>query len=324
MNNQKTKEPLALIYDPIYLDHDTGLHVETAERLDYLVRHLQAEGYFAEIPMEKPRRATIEEVARVHSKEYIEFVKEACARGKHNLDPDTAISPESFEVALWAAGGTLKATELVLDKEYARAFALVRPPGHHAMPDRAMGFCLFNNIAIAVRHALTVGNLERVLIVDWDYHHGNGTEAAFYNEDRVFFLSTHDLYAFPGTGQPQNRGAGKAAGLNVNIPIPRGINNQNFVDTFTKTLFTVAADFKPQMIFVSAGQDGYVDDPISGFALTSTAYKEISAAVREMAALYTDDRIVAVLEGGYDLTGLAQSTAAIIDSWRQPNVKGGS
>lgn len=308
-------DKLAVIYDSIYLEHNTVPHVEVAARLAHVVKTLETNNYFGQAPLVKPRRATESEVLRVHLPEYMERVRNFCRQGQRRLDPDTVVCPVSYEVAMWAAGGALTALEVVLDGRYKRAFALVRPPGHHALPERSLGFCIFNNLAVAARHALEVYGLERILVVDWDYHHGNGTEAAFYDDPRVLFFSIHSAFGFPGTGHPDEIGQGPGTSFNINIPLPEGAGDKECEQAFQEVLVPVADYYRPELILVSAGQDGHRQDPIAGFNLTSAGFGRLATIVKEIATTHCGGRIVATLEGGYHLDGLAHSVMAILDAW---------
>lgn len=305
----------AVVYDPIYLEHDTGHHVEVAPRLAHTIATLEANNYFDKVDLVKPRRATEEEIQRVHTPAYLEHVKNYCQRGFSNLDPDTVICPASYDVALWAAGGALTALELVLNGHYENAFALVRPPGHHALPGRAMGFCIFNNIAVAARQAIEVHGVNRILLVDWDYHHGNSTEEVFYDDPRVLFFSMHSAYGFPGTGHPNRTGHGAGVGFNINIPLSGNADDEECETLFREVLVPVADRYQPELVMVSAGQDGYRDDPIAGLNLTAAGFGRLATVVREIAATHCGGRIVATLEGGYHLDGLARSIMAVLDAW---------
>jgi len=306
---------LAVVYDPIYLEHDTGSHPESAERLRHATAALHAAGRFERAALVRPRRAAEAEVQRVHSAEYLADVREACRQGRRRLDPDTAVCPASYEVAMWAAGGALTALEVVMDGRFDRALALVRPPGHHALPARSMGFCLFNNVAVAARHALEVYGLDRILVVDWDFHHGNGTEEIFYEDPRVLFFSIHSRYGYPGTGHADRVGRGEGAGFNINVPLPDSAGDAGCEAAFREVLVPAAGDYRPELVMVSAGQDGYYADPLGGLGLTPAGYARLAGLVREIAEAHCGGRIVAALEGGYHLKGLAETLGVVLDAW---------
>ncbi|MDI6630999.1 MAG: histone deacetylase [Thermoanaerobacteraceae bacterium] len=307
---------VGLVYDPAYLRHDTGWHVEKPERLTRTLAALEEKGLLDRLEQITPRAASVEEVALVHSREYIESIEVFCRKGGGHLDPDTAASPESFAVALLAAGGTITAVEAVVAGTVSRAFALVRPPGHHALPDRAMGFCLFNNVAVAARWAAERYSFERILVVDWDYHHGNGTEAAFYRDPGVLYFSTHSAVGYPGTGWVDRVGEGPGRGFNINVPLPETTRDIDLWFVFQKLLVPVAAEYRPELVLVSAGQDGYRGDPIAGMRLTADGYGWLAAVVAEIADRHAGGRLAAVLEGGYDLHGLGECVAAIFKTWQ--------
>lgn len=309
------KVRVGLVYDPAYLRHGADWHVECPERLTRTLTVLEKKGIRGKLKEIKPRAATAAEVALVHSPGYIERVEAFCRAGGGHLDPDTYANAASYEVALLAVGGVLSAIDAVVRGEVARAFALVRPPGHHALPDRAMGFCLFNNVAVAARYAAQKYGLGRILVVDWDYHHGNGTEAVFYEDRGVLYFSTHSATGYPGTGWVERVGEGAGAGFNINVPLPNVAGDGDMRYVFEQLLLPVAAEYQPELVLVSAGQDGYRGDPIAGMALTPAGYGEMAALVRWVADRYAGGRLVGALEGGYDLEGLGECVAAIVTAW---------
>ncbi|HJH32493.1 MAG TPA: histone deacetylase [Methanosarcinaceae archaeon] len=297
----------SIIYHPDYLKHDTGFHPENAARLTSIMNLLDGRGYFNKHPVIKPGPATIPLIGNIHDRDHIEKVEAHCRAGIP-LDPDTIVSKDSFRAALLAAGGAVNAVKETIGG--GTAFALVRPPGHHAEPGRAMGFCLFNNIAIAARYAQSHG-MPRVLIVDWDVHHGNGTQHAFYSDPSVLYFSTHQHPWYPGTGWLDEIGEGDGAGYNINVPLPAGANDGDYLYVFKKLLVPVALQFKPDMILVSAGQDGHINDPLGGMELTSAGFGKLALIVKELADS-TCGRMAIVLEGGYDLEALAGSVFEIV------------
>ncbi|MDF1533055.1 MAG: histone deacetylase [Methanosarcinaceae archaeon] len=299
-----------IIFHPDYLKHDTGTHPENAARLIAIMNLLDARGVFDNNPIITPQPAAISLIETIHNPAHIKKVEAHCRAGIP-LDPDTIVCKDSFNVALLAAGGAVQAVNEV--KDGGSAFALVRPPGHHANPDRAMGFCLFNNIAIAARYAQSQG-VPRVLIVDWDAHHGNGTQNAFYSDSSVLYFSTHHYPHYPGTGWLDEVGEGGGAGYNINVPLPGGANDADHIYVFNKLLVPVALQFKPDIILVSAGQDGHVNDPLSGMELTSTGFGYLASIVK-MIAESTCGRMALVLEGGYNLEALAESVFEIITAF---------
>jgi acetoin utilization deacetylase AcuC-like enzyme len=225
----------------------------------------------------------------------------------HNLDPDTVISDNSFDSALFATGAVLKGVDLVFNKEIDNAFCLVRPPGHHAREGQAMGFCIFNNIAIGARYLQTKYKLNRIIIIDWDAHHGNGTEEIFYEDRTIFYISLHQYPHYPGTGAKEDIGRGQGEGYNLNIPMKAGSGDNEYIRAFQDIIIPRLKSYKPEFILISAGFDGHRDDPLSGLNLTETGYYEMTKLVKEIARLYSENRIVSVLEGGYNLLSLSNS-----------------
>jgi len=223
---------------------------------------------------------------------------------------DTRISPRSLEIARLAAGGVIAAVDAVLAGDVANAFAVVRPPGHHATPKRGMGFCLFNNVAIAARHAQAVHGIDRVLIADWDVHHGNGTQDIFYEDGSVLFFDTHQHPLYPGTGLADETGRGPGQGLTINCPFPAGSGRKEIVGAFRERLLPAAARFRPELVLVSAGFDSRIDDPLGSFTLTDDDFTELTSLVKEIAAEHASGRLVSTLEGGYSLTGLASAATS--------------
>ena len=304
---------VGLIYDPIYLKHDTGQHVENAGRLEEVISHLKQSGLMEQLTLIKPRPASVEEIALVHPTTHISRIQEISRKGGGWLDADTVTSPDSYQVALYAAGGAITATEAVINGELSSAFALVRPPGHHATPEQAMGFCLFNNIAIAARYALDGHKLERILIIDFDVHHGNGTQAVFYESPQVLYTSVHEHPFYPGTGSVAETGSGAGKGTTVNIPLPAGCADTEYSLVFEEIIAPVARKFKPQLILVSAGYDLHWADPIALMQVTTTGFAQIAGVIKGLADELCDGRLVFSLEGGYNLTALATSIRATLD-----------
>ncbi len=257
----------------------------------------------------EPRLATEHELARVHDREYIALIGETAGRATA-LDVDTFTSPDSYEVALLAAGAALASVDHVLGGSGTHALAMVRPPGHHAERNRAMGFCLFNNIAIAAAHARASG-LERVAVVDFDVHHGNGTQWAFYDDPSVLFVSSHQYPYYPGTGAAGDIGTGRGIGFTINLPLEAGATDADYDLVYTSIALPVLRQFRPELIFISAGFDAFVDDPLGGMRATVDGFARLTALIAEIADDCCGGRIVAVTEGGYDLAGLAASLRAV-------------
>ncbi|MFH1782637.1 MAG: histone deacetylase [Candidatus Omnitrophota bacterium] len=305
----------ALIYHPIYLRHDTGdTHPERASRLQAILRKLKQTSFIDKLELVEPKIADLKDVELVHPKDHILSIRDACKSAPVNLDPDTPVSKDSYEAALFAAGGVIEAINHVHEEEVDNAFCMVRPPGHHACPSRAMGFCLFNNIAIGARYILEYFKLKRVLIVDFDVHHGNGTQEVFYDDPSVLYISLHEYPHYPGTGSKDEEGEGKGKGFNLNIPMSSGSGDKEYIDMFNNVIAPKVDDFQPEFILLSAGFDGHKDDPLSSITLTDRGYYEMTSILKDLAEKYSQDRLVSVLEGGYNLISLANSTYSHLQS----------
>jgi acetoin utilization deacetylase AcuC-like enzyme len=317
------KNRTGIIYHSDYLKHDTGLHPENKERLISIVSHLKKTGMLDKLELIKPRKAESKELQYIHHRDYIEKVRRS-SEIELQLDPDTILSKDSFEVATLAAGGAITAVDAVLDT-LDSSFALVRPPGHHAMPGRGMGFCLFNNVAIAARHAQERG-MKRVLIVDWDVHHGNGTQEAFYDDASVLYFSTHEYPHFPGTGWMDQVGKGEGMGYNINVPLPAGTDDSGFIAAFEEILFPVAIEFAPDIVLVSAGFDGFEGDGLARMKMSVQGFDILASIVRYIAKESCGGKLAAVLEGGYNTIFLARSVASVLDVFmgKEPLQKGQS
>jgi acetoin utilization deacetylase AcuC-like enzyme len=301
------------VYHSIYLQHDTGQHVEVAARLEAIISYLEKTGLKSKLTPIEPRPATVDEIALVHQKSYIKEIEEKAAKGGGALDPDTVMSPDSYQAALYAAGGLIRATEAVMGGEVANAFALVRPPGHHATAGQAMGFCLFNNIAIAARYALGKYKLERILIIDFDVHHGNGTQGTFYDSPQVMYISTHEYPFYPGTGDINETGSGEGRGTNLNIPLPAGCGDSEYLEVFEQVIAPAARRFNPQLILVSVGYDGHWADPLAMMNLSVSGFAKMTGIIKGLADELCNGRLVLTLEGGYNLEALAGSVKATFD-----------
>jgi acetoin utilization deacetylase AcuC-like enzyme len=302
-----------LVYDPIYLEHDTGDHVENSRRLVEAISYLKETGIKEKLTCLPPRPALLEELEMIHTPEYISYVKSKAERGGGWLDPDTVMSPKSYEAALYAAGGLMVAVEAVMKGEVDNSFALVRPPGHHAIRDRAMGFCIFNNVAIAAKFALSKFSLNRVLIADFDVHHGNGTQDAFYADPRVLYFSTHQYPFYPGTGWMDETGTGEGEGTTVNFPMAAGWGDEEYLRAFNEVLVPVARRFQPQLILVSAGFDTHWADQLAMMRVTITGFAQMAMILRKLAAELCRGRLIFTLEGGYNLRVVSSSIKAVFD-----------
>jgi acetoin utilization deacetylase AcuC-like enzyme len=310
------------VYDPIYLKHDLRGHPENQQRLKTILHVLQEHKMKDRLAPIPAVPITAERLQRVHSPRYIEQVRRLAQQGGGHLDMDTYVRPDSYDAALMAAGGLVEATEAVLNGEVDNAFALVRPPGHHALRQRGMGFCLFNNVAIAARYALAERNLDRVLIMDFDVHHGNGTQDEFEADPAVMYISTHQYPYYPGTGQWNEKGRGDGTGSIVNVPLEGGVGDEGFARIFQEVVGPAAWRFQPQMLLVSAGYDAHWDDPLAYMQLTVNGYASIARALKDLADELCDGRLIFTLEGGYHLEALAYSilnTFAVLlddDDWQ--------
>jgi len=305
---------LSVVYDDCYLEHDTGYHAECPDRLRAINRGLDGSGLRPRLHPLQPRPADPDELALVHTPRHIKEVARLCAGGGGYLDPDTVACPRSYEVARLAAGGLLTALDdMWSDSGRCRSLCLVRPPGHHALAGQAMGFCLFNNVAVAAAYARHCGLAERVLVVDWDLHHGNGTEAIFYDDPRVLYFSVHQWPAYPGTGQVEDIGEGPGEGFTINVPLAGGAGDADYDHVFAQVLEPCARRFRPHLIIVSAGMDAHAADPLGGMRLSTAAFAALAARVAALADELCQGRVLVALEGGYSLEALASSIVAIVE-----------
>ncbi len=293
-------------------EHETGAHPENAGRLRAIEETLEKAGWPGLERAEAPA-ATREQLLRVHSEGHVDAVEAHSAAGGGLIDADTPTGPLSFEAALHAAGGAAEAAERVLAGEDGYAFCGTRPPGHHAEAGRAMGFCLFNNVAVAAAHALARCGVERVLVLDWDVHHGNGTEAIFAASDRVLYASIHQSPLYPGTGQADYVGVGAGEGYTVNLPVPPGSGSEDFLSLVQHAVAPIARAFKPGLIAISAGYDAHRDDPLADCLVDTDAYGEMTAAMRELGA-ELGAPVLVCLEGGYAPEALAASVLVTVEA----------
>lgn len=303
---------LGVVRDPIFREHDTGpYHCEVGERLaaiDAAIAQWDGRGILEALPL---RPASEEELARVHQASHLRRVAGTAGRNT-SLDPDTVCSPRSCEVALLAAGSLISLCDAALSGEVDHGFALVRPPGHHATSTRSMGFCLFNNVAAAAAHLMLKRGLDRVLVVDWDVHHGNGTEDIFYSESRVLYFSTHQSPLYPGTGQVSAVGQGSAKGRTVNVPLIPGRGDLEHLQAFEHILMPVARQFRPQFILVSAGFDSHREDPLGSMMISAAGFAALAQRVAQISQEFCPGRVVLSLEGGYNQAALGRSVVAVL------------
>jgi acetoin utilization deacetylase AcuC-like enzyme len=294
----------AVIFSPIYYRHNPGGdHPESARRLGVIINELK-KGRLSKSKnwrFVEPEKARISDVELVHERDYIRLVEAICKSGGGLLDSgDTVTSRESFEVALYAVGGALKAINLVMEKKFRNAFALVRPPGHHAERFNAMGFCIFNNVAIATRYLLKRFDVGRILVLDIDAHHGNGTQETFYETNKVLYISLHqDPRGFPGTGFTDEVGEGEGLGYKVNVPLPFGTGDQIYQKAFREIAAPIIVQYKPQFMLISAGLDGHYADPVASLSLSILSYQKIYETIVSLSSKMCEGKIVSVLEGGY-------------------------
>jgi acetoin utilization deacetylase AcuC-like enzyme len=308
--------PTAVLTSPAFLGHDTGPHPEQPARMQAILAELESRDLLAGRPDLEFGRADRDLVARVHDPRYLDTLDQIVELGGGWIEPDTMCAVDSVDIAYLAAGAATSAVEAVLTGKISRALALVRPPGHHATRTIGMGFCLINSIAVAAQAALDHG-LERVAIIDWDVHHGNGTEAIFEAQSHVLYCSVHQYGRsfFPGTGEASDTGSGPGAGFTINVPLRPGGDDHTY-DAVFRDLFQPRIEaYRPELILVSAGFDAHADDPLGSMRVTEQGFSEMANRVLEWADQFADGRLVAVLEGGYDQPALGRSVAAVLETF---------
>lgn len=304
-----------VVADRRYLKHFAGrAHPERPERAEVMIEMAQSLTR-PDLRLMAPREATHEEIASCHVPEYIATVARTASMDRFDFDPDTHSSRDSYRTALLAAGGVLTAVEAVMDGAIDNGFAIVRPPGHHALPNRAMGFCFFNNVAIAAKWLIELRGLKRVMIVDWDVHHGNGSQDIFYESPEVLYVSTHQFPHYPGTGSLHEIGYGAGLGFNVNAPMAAEFGDAEYLRVFDRLIMPIGRHFKPEFVLVSSGFDGHYRDPLAQMHLTEAGFAAMARRVKRLAAECCGGKMVAALEGGYDLEATAQSGRAVIDEF---------
>ncbi len=303
----------AYIWEELFTYHDMGhFHPESPQRLLSIKEVLDGDGVGREITKIDARNATKDEIALVHDENYIKRVEGTHGKGLTHLDPDTSANKFTWEAAMLAAGGAIRCAEVVAGGEHSNAFAFVRPPGHHAERDRAMGFCFFNNVAVATEWLIQTRRVEKVAIIDFDVHHGNGTQHSFYNRPDVLFISSHHYPFYPGTGAADEMGEGDGEGYTLNVPLSGGADDDDYkrvFDIFSKKIET----YKPQFILVSAGYDAHRSDPLGGMSVTTEGYRHMMSRIVDLSKEFCDGRLVAVLEGGYNVKALRDSVEAQLE-----------
>ncbi len=302
------------VSDPLFLQHRdrSGNHPECPERLQSITGKLIDEGISERLIPVGARQADDVSILRCHTQTHVDRIRKALPNAPCHLDADTYLHPDSLAAALTACGGVMQAVDAIMDGTCGNVFCAVRPPGHHAESDRAMGFCLFNNAAIGARYAQVQYGLQRIFVLDWDVHHGNGTQEIFYEDDSVFYFSTHQFPLYPGTGRREENGKGRGLGYTRNIPLPAGSGDAVYQEVFADDLNECIKYFDPELLIISAGFDAHERDPLAQMRVTTEGFAEMTRIVKNAAEHYCRGRLISVLEGGYDLKALADSVCAHI------------
>lgn len=317
-------EKIGIIYHPDYLLHSHYNHPERKERLEYINKAIKEKAPLDRLEMIDPQPAQVDDIALVHDRSYIESIEQACLSGQGFLDMDTYIVPESYRVALLSAGGLLSGLQAIMNPKEGgplKAFALNRPPGHHAERNRAKGFCLFNNVAVAAAAARRDYGLKRIAIVDWDVHHCNGTQHLFEDDPEVLVISTHQSPAYPGTGRAEDTGRGRGEGFNVNIPLPAATGDSEYRLAFDSIVIPILDQYKPELLIISAGQDAYHRDPLASMSLSENGYYYMAEQLAGVAGRWTGGKMLLGLEGGYHLEGQAGVIVQVLNAlgrWNLP------
>jgi acetoin utilization deacetylase AcuC-like enzyme len=306
--------PVGFAYDPAFLTHQSRFpHPECPERLTAITRKLQQSGLTDRMTPLPLRQAGADDLLRCHTQSHVDRIRDTARRDVTQLDADTYTNAQSYEAALRAAGSVLQAVDEVVVRRVRHAFCAVRPPGHHAESDRAMGFCLFNNVAVGARYAQARHGIQKIAIVDWDVHHGNGTQQIFYEDDSVVYISLHQYPLYPGSGSARERGSGKGTGTTLNFPMPAGAGDGDYLDVWDRELVPALRSFGPDLIMVSAGFDAHAFDPLAGMNLTEDGFVQMTRWLLEVSSTHCKYGLISVLEGGYHLEALADSVRAHIE-----------
>jgi len=308
------------IHDARFLEHDTGPgHPECSARLSETISFLQSQAWFNSLISIEAEKADLKNILDVHDAAYVRRAEEMCRSGSSYLDSmDVSICTESYDIALLAAGSTIQLADDVVNNHVDNAFALLRPPGHHAENAMAMGFCLFNNIAVLARYLQNTHGLNKIAIIDWDVHHGNGTQHLFEEDPSVLYISTHQYPFYPGTGSYSETGMGKGSGATLNCPMPAGATDQNYKQAFIEQILPKIDDFKPEFILISAGFDAHQADPLAEINLSTESFGWMTERIMEKANHYCDNRVISLLEGGYNLAALAKCVGKHLETLSQP------
>lgn len=302
------------ISDPFYLKHKNEPHPENPGRLNAIQKNIESSKYYNNLTLIQPRKATVEDIAKVHGTGYIRSVEDSCRNGVRNLDADTVISSDSYQAALLSAGAGLEALDKILEGTVDNAFCAVRPPGHHAEQNKAMGFCLFNNVGVIARYAQDVKNIQKIFIFDWDVHHGNGTQHSFYKDSSIYYSSIHQYPFYPGTGGVDETGTGDGLGSNLNIPMRAYSYDTDYINAIEHKLIPVIQKFNPDLIIISAGFDAHENDPLAQINLSTDCYGKMTQKLMEIANDVCNGRILSMLEGGYDYSALADSVQLHVET----------
>ncbi|MEC9423122.1 MAG: histone deacetylase [Nitrospinota bacterium] len=302
------------ISDPFYLKHKNEPHPENPGRLNAIQKNIESSKYYNNLTLIQPRKARVEDIAKIHGKGYIQSVENSCQNGVRNLDADTVISKDSYQAALLSAGAGLEAVDKILGGTVDNAFCAVRPPGHHAEQNKAMGFCLFNNVGVIARYAQNVHKLEKVFIFDWDVHHGNGTQHSFYKDSSVYYSSIHQYPFYPGTGGVNETGTEDGLGANLNLPMRAHSCDADYMNAIEHKLIPVIQKFNPDLIIISAGFDAHTNDPLAQINLSTECYGKMTQKLMEIANDVCNGRIISMLEGGYDYSALADSVQLHVET----------